>query len=91
MDQQTIDLIVELINNYLPSVVAVVVAICSMIVAVKKVTNVSNESVNTLKANNKALSSELAESKRENRELKKLLEEDIALRRKIKKPEAKGK
>lgn len=91
MNQQTIDLIVELINNYLPSVVAVVVAICSMIVAVKKVTNVSNESVNTLKANNKALSSELAESKRENRELKKLLEEDIALRRKIKKPEAKGK
>ena len=91
MDQQTIDLIVELINNYLPSVVAVVVAICSMIVAVKKVTNVSNESVNTLKANNKALASELTESKKENRELKKLLEEDIALRRKIKKPEAKGK
>ena len=88
MDQQTIDLIVEIINNYLPSLVAVVVALCSMITAIRKCKNVSDESVNSLKQMNKNLAIDNAEIKKENKELKKLLKEDIASNRKVHLPES---
>lgn len=91
MDQQTIDLIVEIINNYLPSLVAVIVAICTMITAIKKCKNVSDESVMSLKAMNKNLAEDNAEIKKENRELKKLLKETIASNKKIHLPESEKK
>lgn len=91
MDQQTIDLIVEIINNYLPSLVAVIVALCSMITAIRKCKNVSDESVNSLKTMNKNLANDNAEIKKENRELKKLLQEAIASNRKVHLPESEKK
>lgn len=91
MDQQTTDLIVEIINNYLPSLVAVIVAICTMITAIKKCKNVSDESVMSLKAMNKNLANDNAEIKKENRELKKLLKETIASNKKIHLPESEKK
>lgn len=91
MDQQTTDLIVEIINNYLPSLVAVIVAICTMITAIKKCKNVSDESVMSLKAMNKNLAEDNAEIKKENRELKKLLKETIASNKKIHLPESEKK
>lgn len=91
MDQQTIDLIIEIINNYLPAVVAVVVSICAMVKAIKTCKKVGDDTTIDLKASNKKLAAELAESKKENREIKKLLEENLALQKKIHKPESKGK
>ena len=91
MDQQTIDLIVEIINNYLPAIVAVIVSIVSMVTAIKKCKNVSDESILSLKAMNKNLVASNAEMRKENRELKKALKEVLASNRKIHLPESEKK
>lgn len=75
------------INNYLPSIVAVVTALASMIVAVKKVQGISKSSANELQKMNAALVKELSLEKKENRELKKLLTKTLAKAQGIKLPE----
>lgn len=75
------------INNYLPSIVAVVTALASMIVAVKKVQGISKSSADELQKMNSALVKELSLEKKENRELKKLLAKTLAKAQGIKLPE----
>ena len=87
MNQDVINVIVQIITNYGPSIVAIVTMIVSLVTAFKKLKLVSDEEVNTLKATNKTLSEELAESKKETRELKKLLTKAIAKQNKIHVPE----
>ena len=92
MDQQQItELILTIINNYLPAIVAIVVSFCAMYKAIKTCKSVGENSTSELKASNRRLANELAESKKENRKLTKLLEENIASNRKIIKPESKEK
>lgn len=76
-----------IINNYLPSIVAVVTALASMIVAVKKVQGISKSSADELQKMNAALVKELSLEKKENRELKKLLTKTLAKAQGIKLPE----
>lgn len=87
MSQESIEIIMTVINNYLPSIVAVVTALASMIVAVKKVQGISKSSADELQKMNAALVKELSLEKKENRELKKLLTKTLAKAQGIKLPE----
>jgi hypothetical protein len=87
MSQESIEIIMTIINNYLPSIVAVVTALASMIVAVKKVQGISKSSADELQKMNAALVKELSLEKKENRELKKLLTKTLAKAQGIKLPE----
>lgn len=89
MSPETQELIMTLINNYLPSIVAVITAICSMVVAIKKVKGISQNSAVELRKMNAALSRELTQSKKDNRELKALLTKTVAAQNKIHLPEEK--
>ena len=78
MNEETIQLIMQIITNYGPSVVAIVTMIISVITAVKKCKAVSSSSVEELRKMNKNLCEELAESKKENRDMKKLMAKVVA-------------
>ena len=79
------EVILEIINNYLPSVVAIVVAICTMVTAVQKMKK------NGLEQNilNRKILQRLNDTEKENQELKKAIVQLAAAKEKIMLPEEK--